>query len=144
MGDLLADAILWGTKAPANGGAQISFMNVGGVRSTLLYAPKYTEEPGQITYKEAYDVAPFGNLLVSMDLTGAADQGRPGAAVRRRSTGWSQRPGTRRLGGLRLHVGRLAQRRRQGHRVIDDPQRRADEPGHDLPRLDAQLPRQRW
>jgi 5'-nucleotidase len=70
MGDLLADAILWGTKAPANGGAQISFMNIGGVRSSLLYAPKYTEQPGQITYKEAYDVAPFGNLLVSMDLTG--------------------------------------------------------------------------
>ena len=71
MGDLLADAILWGTKAPENGGAQISFMNIGGVRSTFTFAPKYTEGAGQITYKEAYDVAPFGNLLVSMDLTGA-------------------------------------------------------------------------
>ncbi|PKW25658.1 bifunctional metallophosphatase/5'-nucleotidase [Phycicoccus duodecadis] len=71
MGDLVADAILWGTQAPASGGAQISFMNVGGVRASLLYAPKYAEGPGQITYAEAYDVAPFGNLLVSMDLTGA-------------------------------------------------------------------------
>lgn len=70
MGDLLADAILWGTKAPANGGAQLSFMNIGGVRASLLLAPKYTEAAGQITYKEAYDVAPFGNLLVSMDMTG--------------------------------------------------------------------------
>ncbi len=70
MGDLLADAILWGTQAPANGGAQISFMNIGGVRASLLVAPKYAEGSGEITYKEAYDVAPFGNLLVSMDLTG--------------------------------------------------------------------------
>ena len=71
MGDLVADAILWGTQAPANGGAQISFMNIGGVRASLLSAPKYAEGTGEITYAEAYDVAPFGNLLVSMDLTGA-------------------------------------------------------------------------
>ncbi|GAA4406414.1 bifunctional metallophosphatase/5'-nucleotidase [Fodinibacter luteus] len=71
MADLLADAILWGTEAPENGGAQISFMNVGGVRASFLLEPKYAEAPGEITYAEAYDVAPFGNLLVSMDLTGA-------------------------------------------------------------------------
>ncbi len=71
MGDLVADAILWGTSAPANGGAQISLMNIGGVRSSFLLAPKYAEGSGEITYAEAYDVAPFGNLLVSMDLTGA-------------------------------------------------------------------------
>ncbi|MEO7423216.1 MAG: bifunctional metallophosphatase/5'-nucleotidase [Ornithinibacter sp.] len=71
MGDLVSDAILWGTSAPANGGAQISLMNTGGVRASLKFDPKYAEEAGQITYAEAYDVAPFGNLLVSMDLTGA-------------------------------------------------------------------------
>jgi 5'-nucleotidase len=87
MGDLVADAILWGTSAPANGGAQIAFMNIGGVRASLRYAPKYTEGPGQITYKESYDVAPFGNILTTLDLTGAQIQavleqqyivGRPG------------------------------------------------------------------
>jgi 5'-nucleotidase len=87
MGDLVADAILWGTSAPENGGAQIAFMNIGGVRASLRYAPKYTEGPGQITYKESYDVAPFGNILTTLDLTGAQIQavleqqyivGRPG------------------------------------------------------------------
>lgn len=70
MGDLVADAILWGT-AGEGGGAEIAFMNIGGVRSSLLVAPTYEEAAGEITYAEAYDVAPFGNLLVSMDLTGA-------------------------------------------------------------------------
>ena len=74
MGDLVADAILWGTSAPANGGAQIAFMNIGGVRASLRVAPKYTEGPGEITYKESYDVAPFGNLLTTLDLTGAQIQ----------------------------------------------------------------------
>jgi 5'-nucleotidase len=87
MGDLVADAILWGTSAPENGGAQIAFMNIGGVRASLRVAPKYTEGPGQITYKESYDVAPFGNLLTTQDFTGAQIQavleqqyipGRPG------------------------------------------------------------------
>ncbi len=71
MADLIADSILWGTKAPENGGAQIAFMNVGGVRASLRVAPKYAEGSGQITYAEAYDVAPFGNLLTTLDLTGA-------------------------------------------------------------------------
>lgn len=71
MADLIADSILAGTQAPEAGGAQISFMNVGGVRSTFLVDPKYDEGPGEITYAEAYDVAPFGNLLVSIDMTGA-------------------------------------------------------------------------
>ena len=87
MGDLVADAMLWGTKAPENGGAQIALMNTGGVRASLFYAPKYAEGPGQITYAEAYDVAPFGNILTTLDLTGAQIQavleqqyivGRPG------------------------------------------------------------------
>jgi len=71
MADLVADSILWGTKAPANGGAQIALMNVGGVRASLRVAPKYNEGPGQITYAESYDVAPFGNILTTMNLTGA-------------------------------------------------------------------------
>ena len=87
MGDLVADAILWGTQAPENGGAQIAFMNIGGVRASLTVAPKYTEGAGQITYKESYDVAPFGNLLTTSTFTGAQIQavleqqyivGRPG------------------------------------------------------------------
>lgn len=71
MTDLVADAVLWGTDGADEGGAQIAFVNVGGVREDLPMAPKYAEQPGQVTFQEAYDIAPFGNMLVSMDLTGA-------------------------------------------------------------------------
>ncbi len=71
MANLVADSILYGTAAPEDGGAQISFMNVGGVRASFAMEPKYDEGTGEITYAEAYDVAPFGNLLVTIDMTGA-------------------------------------------------------------------------
>ncbi len=63
MVDLVADAILFGTDGADEGGAEIAFMNVGGVRDSL--------DEGPITYADAYDVNPFGNLLVSIDMTGA-------------------------------------------------------------------------
>ncbi|MGZ5416097.1 MAG: bifunctional metallophosphatase/5'-nucleotidase [Nocardioides sp.] len=71
MGDLIADAILFGTQAPEDGGAQFALMNTSGVRDELIVSevPK-GEEPGEITYSEAYNVAPFGNLLVTLDMTG--------------------------------------------------------------------------
>ncbi|MGE9807966.1 MULTISPECIES: bifunctional metallophosphatase/5'-nucleotidase [unclassified Janibacter] len=71
MADVVADSILAGTSGD-KGGAQIAFMNVGGVRSSFLVNQiSNGEQPGEITYDEAYKVAPFGNMLVSMDLTGA-------------------------------------------------------------------------
>lgn len=71
MGNLIADAILWGTSAPEDGGAQIAFMNVGGIRGTFTVANQsHAELPGEITYAEAFTVAPFGNIVVTMDLTG--------------------------------------------------------------------------
>ena len=69
MADVVADAILEATDG-SDGGAQIAFMNVGGVRASLRVAPKYGEGPGDVVYKEAYDVLPFGNRLVSVALTG--------------------------------------------------------------------------
>ncbi|WP_062387159.1 bifunctional metallophosphatase/5'-nucleotidase [Demequina iriomotensis] len=71
MADLVADAILWGTDGADEGGAEIAFTNVGGVRASLLVAPKYEEASGEVTYAEAYDVNPFGNLIVTVDMTGA-------------------------------------------------------------------------
>jgi 5'-nucleotidase len=72
MGRLVADSILWGTQEEAAGGAQIAFMNTSGVRDSFLYDEiSGGEQPGEITYGEAGAVAPFGNLLVTMDLTGA-------------------------------------------------------------------------
>ena len=47
-------------------------MNVGGVRSDLPMLPaRYGEQAGEITYAEAFDIAPFGNVYVVLDLTGA-------------------------------------------------------------------------
>ena len=72
LANLIADAQLAATTAPDDGGAQIAFMNPGGVRADLLLDDiSGGEEPGQVTYGEAFEVQPFGNLLVTMDLTGA-------------------------------------------------------------------------
>lgn len=70
MADVVADAILWGANASDSGKAQIAFMNVGGVREDLPMAPKYAEGPGQITYAEAFDIAPFSNILQTGTMTG--------------------------------------------------------------------------
>ena len=72
MGLVIADAQLAATADPKFGGAQIAFMNVGGVRADLLF-PKAPGEPidGVVTYGEAFAVQPFGNSLVVMTLTGA-------------------------------------------------------------------------
>ena len=63
-------------------------MNPGGVRADLTFSQiSGGEQPGEVTYGEAFTVQPFGNLLVTMDLTGAqieqlleqqAISGRPG------------------------------------------------------------------
>jgi 5'-nucleotidase len=69
-GNLVADAQLWSTSAS---GAQIAFMNPGGVRSDLTYAQSQTppEGDGVVTYGEAFTFQPFGNTLVTFPMTGA-------------------------------------------------------------------------
>lgn len=69
----LANFIADGQLAATQGaGAQIAFMNAGGVRGDLTFAQiSGGEAPGQVTYGEAFTVQPFGNLLVTIDLTGA-------------------------------------------------------------------------
>jgi 5'-nucleotidase len=63
IGDLIADAQLAATSSPATGGAQIAFMNPGGIRNNF--------DAGPVTYAEAFAVQPFNNNLVTMTLTGA-------------------------------------------------------------------------
>ena len=68
LGDIIADAQLWATSGPswpaANGApAVVAFMNSGGIRSDINVGP--------ITYGEAFNVQPFANVLVTMDMTGA-------------------------------------------------------------------------
>ena len=67
-GDLIADAQLAATQPAALGGAQIAFMNVGGVRSPGFVNAAGTY-PYALTYGDAFTVQPFGNSLVTMTLT---------------------------------------------------------------------------
>lgn len=64
LGDLVADAQLAATRETA--GAQIAFMNRGGIRASLNFA-----DGGAVTYGELFAVQPFSNTLVTMTLTGA-------------------------------------------------------------------------
>ena len=67
-GNLVADAQLWATSA---NGAQIAFMNPGGVRSDLKYAQSAGEGDGVVTFGEAFTFQPFGNTLITYPMTGA-------------------------------------------------------------------------
>ncbi|MDO8309844.1 MAG: bifunctional metallophosphatase/5'-nucleotidase [Actinomycetota bacterium] len=67
-GNLVADAQAWATSF---NGAQVAFMNAGGVRSDLRYAQSGTEGNGVVTYGEAFTFQPFGNTLVTIPMTGA-------------------------------------------------------------------------
>jgi 5'-nucleotidase len=61
LGQLIADAQLASTVSTA--GAQIAFMNPGGIRANL--------DVGTITHAEAFAVQPFSNIVTTKTLTGA-------------------------------------------------------------------------
>jgi 5'-nucleotidase len=67
-GNLVADAQLWATSAA---GADVAFMNPGGVRSDLTFPQSGTEGDGVVTYGEAFTFQPFGNTLLTFPMTGA-------------------------------------------------------------------------
>jgi 5'-nucleotidase len=68
LGSLIADAQLWNTASADTGGAEIAIMNPGGVRDDLIYTEG---DPGVVSYREVFDVQPFNNYVVTLDLTGA-------------------------------------------------------------------------
>ncbi len=70
MGNLIADMQLDATAAKDKGGAQIAFMNPGGVRGDLRYEPSGSEKPGEVKYEEAHSVQPFANGVVTLTFTG--------------------------------------------------------------------------
>ncbi|MFH8984168.1 bifunctional metallophosphatase/5'-nucleotidase [Streptomyces varsoviensis] len=71
LGDVIADAQLEGLAPADKGGAQIAFMNPGGIRSDLAHKASGGEGDGVVTYGEAFTVQPFTNMMTTVDLTGA-------------------------------------------------------------------------
>jgi 5'-nucleotidase len=66
LGDLIADAQLAATQAPANGGAVIAFTNPGGIRTDIA-----KKEDGTVSYADLFASQPFRNQLVTLTLTGS-------------------------------------------------------------------------
>ncbi|HEX6473805.1 MAG TPA: bifunctional metallophosphatase/5'-nucleotidase [Candidatus Limnocylindria bacterium] len=69
LGDVIADAQLAYTQSV---GAQLAFMNPGGIRADLTFAGSPVGEgDGVVTFGEIFNVQPFNNLVVTQDMTGA-------------------------------------------------------------------------
>ncbi len=73
LGDLIADAQLADPSVVGPYTAPvIALMNPGGIRTDLDYdLSLWGEAAGEVTFEEAFNVQPFNNYLVSLDLTGA-------------------------------------------------------------------------
>ncbi|WP_406401231.1 bifunctional metallophosphatase/5'-nucleotidase [Streptomyces sp. NBC_00879] len=71
LGNLITDAQQEGLAAADKGGAQIAFMNPGGIRAGLVHKASGSEGDGVVTYGEAFTVQPFTNMMNVVDLTGA-------------------------------------------------------------------------
>ena len=66
MGNLIADAQLEATQAADNGGAQIAFMNPGGIRAEII-----PSADDKVTFGSVFSAQPFGNQLIVKTLTGS-------------------------------------------------------------------------
>jgi PGF-CTERM protein len=58
LGNLITDAFRW------KEGSEIAITNAGGIRSNSVYGP------GEVTVGDVYNMLPFGNTLVTVELTG--------------------------------------------------------------------------
>ncbi len=65
LGEMIADAQREWTRPGSRGGAQIAFMNSGGVRTDLVPLAG-----GRVTYGQLFALQPFGNGLVVQTLSG--------------------------------------------------------------------------
>ena len=71
MGDLIADAELDATSAPAAGGARGVYQRGRNPHGVGLDSGTPGVGAGQVTYGELFTAQPFGNNLVTLTLTGA-------------------------------------------------------------------------
>jgi 5'-nucleotidase len=65
LGNLIADAQLAATAGKDDGGAQIAFMNPGGLRADVVPGAD-----GKVTFGAVFTAQPFGNQLVTKTFTG--------------------------------------------------------------------------
>jgi 5'-nucleotidase len=73
LGNLVAQAQLEALQTPQYGNPVIAFMNPGGLRTDLTYASSQGgEAPGEVTFRELFNVQPFSNTVNAVTLTGAA------------------------------------------------------------------------
>ncbi|GGC10713.1 bifunctional metallophosphatase/5'-nucleotidase [Oxalicibacterium flavum] len=114
LGNLVADAHLAATHAADKGGAQIAFMNPGGLRADLIVPVG----GGDVDYAQLFKAQPFGNHLVVLQLTGRqlkmlleqqfAGRNRERPRVLLPSAGFTyrydlSRPAGQRVSAMRLH-----------------------------------------
>jgi 5'-nucleotidase len=66
LGNVIADAYLFGAQNESDSGkaAQVAFVNPGGIRDDLTRGLN-------VTFGQLYSVHPFGNTLITVELTGA-------------------------------------------------------------------------
>jgi 5'-nucleotidase len=71
LGDVIGDAQYVATHPAGLGGADLAFMNPGGIRADMHTTDIAGGEAiGEVTYGEAFTVQPFGNSLVTKTMTG--------------------------------------------------------------------------
>ena len=73
LGDVVADSLLDAGSDPESGEAVVALMNPGGIRADLTRAS--APDSGQasaVTYSDAFNVLPFGNVVIVKTLSGSA------------------------------------------------------------------------
>lgn len=65
VGQLVADSMLAAMRSPENGGAQIAFTNVGGVRTGIIH-----RDDDHVTFGDLFATLPFSNALVVVEMSG--------------------------------------------------------------------------
>lgn len=69
LGRMLADVYLAAGRVTPGGGAELAFMNPGGIRADLMST---STRPSPVTYADLFAVLPFSNEVVVKSVSGAA------------------------------------------------------------------------
>ena len=95
LGNLVADVQLWSLNEDGTRDVDIAFMNPGGLRADI--------DAGEVTYKEAANVQPFANTLVTPQAhRGPGEEGARGAVAARGCH--ASVPQARRQQGVDVHL----------------------------------------